>query len=91
MTVTGGNDRDQSSLVHILTWFLFIVDAFSLAARLSSKLFLSAALAWDDWLVIASQIVLFFQSIVLSYGAGNGLGKPSDELSASQLDRALKV
>lgn len=83
--------EDRSALVQILTWFLLLVGFFSICGRLLSKYVVRWTLKWDDWLIMAAELALLFQSISVSFAASRGLGKPTSTLTASSIDGILKA
>jgi hypothetical protein len=88
-TMEGREGPDITQIVQIITWLPFIVSAFSLFARLGTKLSMHQSFGRDDWFIIVAQIVSLAQSISVSIAAVIGLGRPLDELEGDDIERIL--
>jgi hypothetical protein len=48
--------NDNSRIVQILLWFIFLVSIFAVAARLGTKYAMTRKLGWDDYLMLVAQV-----------------------------------
>ncbi|KAI0118584.1 hypothetical protein F4776DRAFT_666015 [Hypoxylon sp. NC0597] len=82
---------DQSTVIQIITWFLFVVAIFSVCVRLGTKYITTRTLRRDDLFIIVAQVFLLGQCIAVSNATSQGLGKAWDTLPDSSISRILKV
>ncbi|OTA67799.1 hypothetical protein K449DRAFT_323892 [Hypoxylon sp. EC38] len=82
---------DQSTLIQIITWFLFVVAIFSVCARLGTKYITTRSLKRDDLFIIVAQVFLLAQCIAVSIATSQGLGKAWDTLTDSSVSGILKA
>ncbi|KAI1137647.1 hypothetical protein F5Y05DRAFT_387818 [Hypoxylon sp. FL0543] len=82
---------DQSTLIRIITWFLFVVAIFSVCARLGTRYVSTRRLGRDDLFVMVAQVSLLAQCIAVSTATSQGLGKAWNILPDSSINGILKA
>ncbi|KAI1133730.1 hypothetical protein F5Y10DRAFT_260052 [Nemania abortiva] len=83
---------DKSQLIQLLVWFLFIVSAFGICARVGTNYVSSGrTLRQDDKIILVAQVVFLAQTVSVSLCASLGLGKAIDTLSDQRVSNILKT
>ncbi|KAI1413003.1 hypothetical protein F5Y13DRAFT_199481 [Hypoxylon sp. FL1857] len=91
MSDSPGAQSDQSTLIQIITWFLFVVAIFGVCARLGTKYVTTRTLGRDDLFITLAQVSLLAQCIAVSTATSQGLGKAWDTLPDSSINGILKA
>ncbi|KAI1767157.1 hypothetical protein GGR53DRAFT_145263 [Hypoxylon sp. FL1150] len=76
---------NHGAVVNIVSWFLLICSSLLTLTRLGTKYGVSKAFHVDDGFVVVSLILSIGQTVAISIGVANGLGRHLDTLSSDNV------
>ncbi|KAK7398530.1 hypothetical protein QQX98_012078 [Neonectria punicea] len=83
-------DTNKAPLVQVLTLMFLVIAVLACFVRSGTKVHMTKSLKADDFLALVAVLFAVGQSIAVFVACENGLGKPFDTLSSSNIDTFFK-
>ncbi|KAF2644022.1 hypothetical protein P280DRAFT_546874 [Massarina eburnea CBS 473.64] len=83
--------NDHTSLLNVVGWFSVTVIVLIVLTRLGTRRAKSRTVGLDDGSIVLSALVAIGQTVTVSLGVGNGLGKYTGEETQVQLEAQQKA